>query len=308
MAGFKTLTMWSSDSHDCRSAAVRSFSDPDSDVEIFIANITLMSAGLNLHTACCKGLLINLPLSGAKTMLQIHGQLYRLGQTKAVKWHNLKVKNSFHDYQERVLLTKWSHQLSAEANLPPWITGALREIILFELMKARLNHPFNRYAWVVVYDRDGVKMDYYSAGIIKLGHACSALAKLVMATDKVQYWTDYDEYLVVGLTKLVTEMTLKELEAWLVCDEAALRSQMEAKLEDVVAQVRTDEATVNEAKLLKQRVDQRENESESDELVNVGDVESGGDFEEEVELQEEGFELQEEGLEPQEERLELQEE
>ncbi|KAL7896467.1 hypothetical protein HDV63DRAFT_401273 [Trichoderma sp. SZMC 28014] len=71
------------------------------------------------------------------------GWLY---QTKAVKWHNLKVKKSFHDYQERVLLTKWSRQLSAETSLPSWITSALREIILFELMKARFHHPFNRNA------------------------------------------------------------------------------------------------------------------------------------------------------------------
>ncbi|UKZ89720.1 uncharacterized protein TrAFT101_004760 [Trichoderma asperellum] len=116
--------------------------------EVFIANISIMSAGLNLHTACCKGLLVNMHFS-AKTILQMHGRLNRLGQTKAVKWHNLK--------------------LSAEANLPSWITGSLREAVLFELMKAYFNHPFNRYAWVVTYDLDGIKMDYYTEAIIKLG-------------------------------------------------------------------------------------------------------------------------------------------
>lgn len=98
----------------------------------------------------------------------------------------------------------------------------------------------------------------------------------------------------VGLTKLVAEMTLEELEAWLICDEAALRSRMEAKLEDVITQVRTDETAVNEAKLLKQKADARENESEFDELVNAGDVESGGDSGEEAELLEEEIESEEE--------------
>ncbi|GFP58518.1 hypothetical protein TASIC1_0010032900 [Trichoderma asperellum] len=184
----------------------------------------------------------------AKTILQIHGRLNRLGQTKAVKWHNLKVKNSFHDHQERV----------------------------------------------VTYDRDGIKMDYYTEGIIKLGHACSALAKLTTSSESVQYWTDNDEYLMVALTKLVTTMTLDELEEWLACDEAVLRTQMEAKLEDVVAQVKTDETAVNEAKLLKQKVDEHERELESNELVNSGDMEGGGDFEEVAEFEEEEIESKEE--------------
>ncbi|KAL6901178.1 hypothetical protein GGI43DRAFT_383518 [Trichoderma evansii] len=289
MAGFNTSTARSLDKPNSRIKAVQLFSDPTSKAEVFVANIAIMSAGLNLHTACSKGLLINMPFS-ANTILQIHGRLNRLGQTKAVKWHNLKVKNSFHDHQERVLLTKWSHQLSAEANLPSWITGTLKEVVLFELMKAYFNHPFNRYAWVVVYDRDGVKMDYYTEGIIKLGHACSAIAKLVIASKKSQYWTDNDEYLMVALTKLVTTMTLDGLEDWLTFDEATLRSQMEAELEGVVAIVKTDETAVKEAKLLKQKVDEREKESESEKLVNAEDMKSGVDFEEASELWEEEIE------------------
>lgn len=168
MAGINTLTVRPSEGLHSRIEAIQLFTGPNSKAEVFIANISIMSAGLNLHTACCKGLLVNMHFS-AKTILQMHGRLNRLGQTKAVKWHNLKVKNSFHDHQERVMLTKYSRQLSAEANLPSWITGSLREAVLFELMKAYFNHPFNRYAWVVTYDLDGIKMDYYTEAIIKLG-------------------------------------------------------------------------------------------------------------------------------------------
>lgn len=34
----------------------------------------------------------------------------QLGQKHAVVWHCLKVKDSFHDHQERVILTKWARQ------------------------------------------------------------------------------------------------------------------------------------------------------------------------------------------------------
>ncbi|KAL6804095.1 hypothetical protein J3E68DRAFT_392462 [Trichoderma sp. SZMC 28012] len=43
--------------------------------------------------------------------LQIHGRLNRLGKKHAVMWHCLKVKNSFHDHQDRVMLTKWARLL-----------------------------------------------------------------------------------------------------------------------------------------------------------------------------------------------------
>ncbi|PTB40194.1 uncharacterized protein TrAFT101_004761 [Trichoderma asperellum] len=97
-----------------------------------------------------------------------------------------------------------------------------------------------------------------------------------------------------ALAKLVTTMTLDELQELLVCDEAVLRSQMEAKLEDVVAQVKIDETVVNEAKLLKQKFDEREREFESDELVNSEDMEGGGDFEDVAEVEEEEIESEEE--------------
>ncbi|PNP51938.1 hypothetical protein THARTR1_07147 [Trichoderma harzianum] len=145
MAGFNTLTVRSCDKPSDRIEAVRLFSDPSSGAEVFVANINIMSIGVNLHSACSKGIVANLHFN-AKTIQQIHGRLNRLGQTRQVHWHNLKVKNSFHDHQERVMLTKWSRQLSAECSLPSWLDGALREIVLFELIRSYFHHPFNRYA------------------------------------------------------------------------------------------------------------------------------------------------------------------
>ncbi|KAM0263140.1 hypothetical protein ACHAQJ_001293 [Trichoderma viride] len=283
MAGFHTLTVRSTDKPSAKIEAVRLFSDPTSEAQVFIANINIMCTGVNLHTACCKGVLVNMHFN-AKTILQIHGRLNRLGQKNAVKWHNLKIKNSFHDHQERVLLTKWSRQLSAETSLPYWFSGALRELVLFELMKAYMNHPFNRYAWVVIYDRDGPKMEYYTKEVVKLGHACSALAKLVMKTDREQYWTENDQFLMVALIAMVEDITLSELETWLTCGEQVLRRNMEEKLERFVTTIKANEAKKKEAQVLGAQVEARKKHYKSGEFVSPEDME--GEREEEFEAEE----------------------
>lgn len=88
-----------------------------------------------------------------------------------------------------------------------------------------MNHPFNRCAWVVTYDRDSPKMEYYTQMVVKLGHACSALAKLVMKTDREQFWTENDEYLMVAMLEMSQEINVEEFETWLTCREQLLRQK-----------------------------------------------------------------------------------
>ncbi|KAL6825252.1 hypothetical protein V8C40DRAFT_287715 [Trichoderma camerunense] len=291
MAGFHTLTVRSADKPDAKVEAVRLFCDPASEAQVFIANINIMSMGVNLHTACCKGVLVNMHFD-AKTILQIYGQLNRLGQKNAVKWHNLKIKNSFHDHQERVLLTEWSQQLSAETSLPDWISGALREVALFELMKAYMNHPFNRYAWLVFHDRDGPKMEYYTQEVVKLGHACSALARLVMKTNRAQYWRENDDFLMVAMLEMTQDMSLEELGTWLICEEQVLRRNMEAKLERFITIVKWNEDKRQEAKVLKDQVEARKMQCQSDEFLTSEDMGSESEHEDEAEeLTDEEFSL-----------------
>lgn len=75
------------------------------------------------------------------------------------------------------MLTKWARQLSAECEWPNWFTGFMRELVIFEIMRAYFNHPFNRYAWVVVH---GADMDYYSDKVVKLGLLLSFAANLLL--------------------------------------------------------------------------------------------------------------------------------
>ncbi|KAL6800339.1 hypothetical protein J3E68DRAFT_448616 [Trichoderma sp. SZMC 28012] len=97
-----------------------------------------MATGVNLHDACRVGVIVSQHFN-PKTNLQIHGRLNRLGQKHSVIWHCLKVKDSFHDHQDWFMLTKWARQLSAESNVKSWLSGAPREMVLFEIMKTYAN-------------------------------------------------------------------------------------------------------------------------------------------------------------------------
>ncbi|KAL7808405.1 P-loop containing nucleoside triphosphate hydrolase protein [Trichoderma gracile] len=277
MAGFDTLTVRSSDKPGYKVEAISKFSDPQSSAQIFIANINIMSTGVNLHQACSKGILATFHFN-AKTIQQVHGRLNRLGQCHAVVWHNIKVKDSFHDHQERTLLTKWSRQLSAEANLPKWITGALREIVLFEMIRSYWNHPFNRYAWVVLYDRDGGQMAYYSEEAIKLGHACSVVAKLSMIIGEQEFWVQHDDYLATSLLEMVARYSIAEMEGWLKLGEAQLQERFEKDIKSFIISMKRAGSKQEQVKLLKRKREERK--FKSAEFIVAGDSDSEDGMEE----------------------------
>ncbi|KAL7934734.1 hypothetical protein V8C35DRAFT_327100 [Trichoderma chlorosporum] len=257
MGGFKTLIVRSSDKPRAATEAVNQFSNSRSGAQILIANINTISTGVNLHHACCIGILATLHYD-AKTLQQVHGRLNRLGQKKAVTWHNLKVKDSFNDHQERMLLTKWSRQLSAESNLPDWMTGALREIMLFEFIRAYFNQPFNRYGWVILSERDGKALDYYSAEAIKLGYACSLLAKVLLLTQNGSYWTENDDYIAVVLLDLVAGNDLETIEDWFKLDEAQLQITVEQTLRKHIGDLKKAQLKLQQVRLFSQKVKERQ--------------------------------------------------
>lgn len=105
--------------------------DPTSSSQIFVANINIMSTGVNLQACCRTGVAINFH-HNAKTARQMHHRLYRISQTRLVTWHILQMKNSFHDHHERICLEKWARQLSAEMSLAEWYPNNIRELVIFE--------------------------------------------------------------------------------------------------------------------------------------------------------------------------------
>ncbi|KAM0263910.1 hypothetical protein ACHAQJ_000945 [Trichoderma viride] len=276
MAGFKTLTIRSSDKPGGQIEAVQKFSDARSEAQVFIANINIMSTGVNLHHTCSKGILATFHFN-AKTIQQVHGRLNRLGQKTGVIWHNLKVKNSFYDHQERVMLTKWSRQLSVESNLPQWMSGALREIVLFELIRSYFNHPFNRYSWVVLADRDGKTIDYYSEEAVKLGYGLSMLAKLVTYGEQNEFWSDNEQWLAVAMIELVATRSLQEMEGWLRLGEGLLREALEQRIKDFISEARILGEKVKERRVCKSSEFVLEGDSDLEDLVEDEDADFAGE-------------------------------
>ncbi|KAL7940427.1 hypothetical protein V8C42DRAFT_356270 [Trichoderma barbatum] len=269
MAGFNTLTVRSSDKPGAKIESIRLFADPTSDAEVFVVNINIMSTGVNLHSACATGIIANLHFN-AKTLLQIHGRLNRLGQTHQVRWYNLKVKNSFHDHQDRVMLTKWARQLSAECNLPSWLDGALREI-------------------VVLWDRDGGKMAYYSVEARKLGMLLSAVAKVVLNTERPPaFWQQNNDWVVIGLLAMVNEHSMEKMQAWLAYEEGRLRKALEEKLARSIRTVRVKLEETEQAARLNLQVEARKHQRLSEEFIRPGDSDLEDDEMDELERDDDG--------------------
>lgn len=182
MAGFKVNTIRSGDKGAHKAREIAEFVSPNSESNIFVANINIMATGVNLQACCSKGIILNYHYN-AKTLQQIHHRLHRIGQTKAVTWHTLKVANYFHDHQERLCLTKWSKQMSAEMTPEEWFLDTIRELIIFKFQRAYFHHPFNRYAWLPLRDLSPHAFEYNGEHAVKLGYALTRVAKLCMAAD-----------------------------------------------------------------------------------------------------------------------------
>ncbi|KKP06378.1 hypothetical protein THAR02_01526 [Trichoderma harzianum] len=232
-----------------------------------------MSTGVNLHHACDRRILATFHFN-AKTLQQVHGRLNRLGQKQAVIWHNIKVKDSFHDHQERMLLMKWVKQLSAECNLPEWMTGALRELMLYELVRSYFHQPFNRYGWVILSERDGKQMDYYSEESIKLGYACSLVAKLILISENQPYYTEHDDYLAVAMLDLVASQPMSIFEEWLAFAEGRLRVVLELRLTKFIEEAK--KAKGEQAKFYRRRMEERQ-KALTEEIEIADDYDSDGE-------------------------------
>ncbi|KAF5963589.1 hypothetical protein FBULB1_13287 [Fusarium bulbicola] len=216
IAGFDVVTVRPSDKTIVKNKMIAEWNNPNSGMEVFVGNVNNMGTGVNMHTCCCRGIFMNWLLN-AKGMLQIIYRLIRINQVKEVKFHLLKLKNSYYDNIERICVTKWAIQLSAEVMLPDWMTDAVREICIFELIKTSWHQPFNRYAWVVERDVRGLEMEYHSNDMVRLGHVFSIVAKLLLDTaENYGWWVQNVDWIVGGCRELMaTFNSPDEIEAHL---------------------------------------------------------------------------------------------
>jgi hypothetical protein len=143
--GIITRSVRSIDAAKNRKSAIDDFSNLTTKVDILVANVNTLGAGVNLHHQCHVGALLNF-LSSIEAMNQVFGRTIRFDQKELVKWHIIKVIGTYHDYQERSIMTKGVRLLMVSAELPQWLPLYLRELVAYELLKSTFGQPFNRYA------------------------------------------------------------------------------------------------------------------------------------------------------------------
>ena len=218
MIGFKVNTVRSSTPPGDKLEPIDRFTREYPSSNVFVVNMNTMPAGVNLHKHCHKGIIVNYTYN-AKQLMKTFYQLFRVGQEKAVTWHILKVKGSFYDHQELISMMKWAKTLSTEANIPDWISGALREIVIFEVIKSVFGQPVNRYAWVIMrekdkefHDKEGTFFDPHLNHVTKLGHVFSYIAKVILQLkdDQQEAWQSVEATIVEAALVTSYSMSLNK--------------------------------------------------------------------------------------------------
>ncbi|SCV45357.1 uncharacterized protein FFB14_08608 [Fusarium fujikuroi] len=190
VAGFNVGSIRSSDTGKEQVKIMEQWKNKASGLEILVVNVDTKVGDINPHTDCAKGLLLNWTLEPGR-MLKIINNMSSTSQKEKPILHMVKVAGSYHDVIERVCCTKWAMQLSKDIKLPEWMTGIIREICIFELIKSTWHQEFNRYAWVVAYDLKGPDFEYHDPEWRQLGHVFSIVAKLALhhPEDK-EFWVE----------------------------------------------------------------------------------------------------------------------
>ncbi|CAF3600281.1 unnamed protein product [Fusarium graminearum] len=206
VAGFNVLTTRPSTKQSDKDQALQDWNDAYSGAQVFVANINTMSVGVNMHYCCHTGIFISWHIN-MKINLQCCGRLIRIGQKHQVTWTFLKIADSYHDNIERLAVSKWAPQLSAEIDLPDWISDELREILIYEVIKTYLAQPFNRYSWVVLRDIFGHEFSHHDKRATNLGHIFSIIAKIVLRNLELDqdFWCNNMAFLTLGCWHIVEE-------------------------------------------------------------------------------------------------------
>nr|RBQ85283.1 hypothetical protein FVER53263_03515 [Fusarium verticillioides] len=190
VAGFNVGSIRSSDTAQEQAKIIEQWKNKASGLEILVANLHTKVRDINVHTDCTKGLLLNWTLEPERILKIINNMSDTSHKRKSI-FHMVKVADTYHDVIERVCCTKWAMQLSQDIKLPEWMTGVIREICIFELIKSTWHQEFNRYAWVVAHDLKAPDFAYHDPKWCQLGQVFSIVAKLVLhhPEDK-EFWVE----------------------------------------------------------------------------------------------------------------------
>jgi hypothetical protein len=145
LMGLSVVGVRSSHTPREREDAINRFQSPHSSADVFVSSISVCGMGVNLHSQCSFGIIVQYPANLNK-VVQTLGRLCRVGQTKPVTWRLVVPMDSLYGWQENRILVKYVRQLAAQVTLHPALTGRLKEIVLYELMREMFGMPWSRFA------------------------------------------------------------------------------------------------------------------------------------------------------------------
>ncbi|CAG1985154.1 unnamed protein product [Fusarium graminearum] len=209
-----------------------------------------------------------------------------------VEWIFLKIKNSYHDNIERLAISKWAPQLSAEINLPDWVEDELREILIYEIIKTHMTQPFNRYSWIILRNMFGHDFDHHGKSATFLGHVFSVIAKIVLQTEDVdqQFWLDNMHLLTLGCFEIINDKTV-DFTQGLLSDAGRLKAFFTPLLISafpvVNGKLKNDEKTNSNHKKLRKHMTDRKSENSSTLIKDEADFDDEDGPELKVEEEEE---------------------
>ncbi|CVL12374.1 uncharacterized protein FPRN_03580 [Fusarium proliferatum] len=210
-AGFDVGTVRPSDGTVETDRIIREWNNPRSGLEIFVANIYTKVMDVDMQKCCSKALVLDWPLEPQRLLRTTNHMVKNTlnGREPAII-HMLKLCWSYQDEVERICCTKWAIQLSNDINLPEWMTGAVREVCIFEMIKTAWHQGFNRYAWVIMHDNrylddELYHMSHHDGITDRLGHVFSIAAKLILNfPEDRNFWADNEETFVAGCYRFLS--------------------------------------------------------------------------------------------------------
>ncbi|KAK3358657.1 hypothetical protein B0T25DRAFT_514352 [Lasiosphaeria hispida] len=159
-----------------RDAVMAAWNSSSTLVDVLVLNSAVSSLGLNAHLNCSTGIGLSFVWNAA-TVTQYIGRLFRIGQTKIVKWSLLYIKGTISYWQMERMCRKFVHEVAPRWDIPGIHHPKLKLLFGYEILRLMFTHSFNRFSWYV--EPPQSVQDYTSERATILGKVYSGLVHLI---------------------------------------------------------------------------------------------------------------------------------
>lgn len=160
-----------------RGRLLASFNDPECHVHALVVPSTMALTGMNMHQSCNWGVMIGVDEVAQKNN-QAFARLHRINQSKTVHWFVIVQRSSYSRTQERSCHTKYVDNISLMSDIPMEITGDLRIMMCYEVVREKYGTVISLYAESKHIDKIESVSDYEAPWITRLAAFYSMLASL----------------------------------------------------------------------------------------------------------------------------------